>query len=147
MSYSSIMQLVEKKLRNAAWTLEFATPMTLNGRKFVFPFPQPDSLARSWTKKWQTFSPDSVKTSPEEMFQEIRENISIENYRLQTESVRIRGVTLPGCLGRVTLKDHGLPPEMRQALNVLMHFSFFCGSGYKTTQGLGQTRLVNNNMK
>lgn len=143
MSYASIMQLVEMKLRNATWTLEFATPMTLNGSKFVFPFPQPDSLARSWTRKWLTFSPDAVKTSPDEMFQEIRENISIAHYQLKTETVRIRGVSLPGCLGTITYKDHGLPPEMRQALNVLMHFSFFCGSGYKTTQGLGQTRLIN----
>ena len=49
---------------------------------------------------------------------------------------------VPGCLGTVTFCAHDLPPEVCQALDALMDYAFFCGSGYKTTQGWGQTRLT-----
>lgn len=138
-SYPDLMQVVQNSHVKGRWTLEFATPMTLNGQRFVYPFPQPESLVRSWLDRWQVFA--SVFLTGE-LPAQARENLAIEEYQLRTEVIRMHGVHIPGCLGRITLKDRGLSPEMRQTLALLMEFSFFCGSGYKTTQGLGQTRVV-----
>jgi len=139
-SYEALLQVVQSQLSKRRWTLEFATPMTINGNDFVYPFPSPESLVRSWLNRWQAFAPWIL---PDELPEQAREHLAILNYHLSTETVRMRGKKWPGCVGKITFQDMGLSPEMRQTLEVLMQFSFFCGSGYKTTQGLGQTRLLN----
>jgi CRISPR-associated endoribonuclease Cas6 len=139
-SYDALLGVIQSRLSKGRWTLEFATPMTINGSNFCFPFPQPESLVRSWLKRWQAFAP---YTLPDDLPEQVREHLAILNYDLTTETVRMHGKKWPGCLGKITFQDLGMTPEMRQTLDVLMQYSFFCGSGYKTTQGLGQTRLLN----
>lgn len=138
-SYDSLLQVIQTSQPANQWTLEFATPMAINGNRFVYPFPAPESLVRSWLKKWLAFAPSEL---PADLPDLAREFLCIHHYQLHTELVRMRGQKWPGCVGQITFKDLGLPPEMRQSLDVLMQFSFFCGSGYKTTQGMGQTRLI-----
>lgn len=138
-SYSDLIQVVQDSYVKGRWKLEFATPMTLNGQRFVYPFPQPESLVRSWLDRWQVFAPVILN---EELPAQAREFLAVDEYRLHTEMIRMHGIHIPGCRGYISLKDRGMAPEMRQTLALLMEFSFFCGSGYKTTQGLGQTRVV-----
>lgn len=139
MTYEHLMQVVQGSLVKGRWTLEFATPMTLNGSRFAYPFPQPESLVRSWLERWQVFAPVFLT---DELPSQAREYLAVEDYRLHTETVRMHGMRLPGCLGRITLRERGMTPDMRLTLALLVEFAFFCGSGYKTTQGLGQTRVV-----
>ncbi len=139
MTYENLIQVVQGSRVKGRWTLEFATPMTLNGSRFPCPFPQPESLVRSWLERWQVFAPFFLT---DELPSQAREYLCVEEYRLHTETIRMHGIRLPGCVGRITLRDRGMSGAMRQTLALLVEFSFFCGSGYKTTQGLGQTRVV-----
>lgn len=138
-SYEAFLEVIQSRLSRGRWTIEFASPMMFNGTLFVFPFPQPESLVRSWLQRWQEFAP---WTLPEELPELARKYLAILGYKLNTETVHTHGKKYPGCVGTITFQDRGLSAEMRQTLEVLMQFSFFCGSGYKTTQGLGQTRLL-----
>lgn len=144
----SYLELRERALARRpvphVWTLEFATPTAIDGRNFLFPFPAPESLASSWMERWRTFSTleDWPAFSKEELKSLVRERLAVESYNLRTVQVHLHNRPVPGCLGTVTFCAHDLPPEVCQALDALMDYAFFCGSGYKTTQGWGQTRLT-----
>jgi CRISPR/Cas system endoribonuclease Cas6 (RAMP superfamily) len=45
-------------------------------------------------------------------------------------------------VGSLRLQAHQLPPCDCAALDLLAAYAFYCGSGHKTTQGLGQTRVL-----
>lgn len=139
LTYAAMIQIAQETRANRQWTLEFATPTAINGDHFVFPFPTPEALVRSWLRKWQTYGTVPFSAALPEA---VRERISIEAYSLDTEGMRFHGQKWPGCVGSLTLEEHGLKPDQLIELKALMLYSFFCGSGYKTTQGMGQTRLI-----
>lgn len=126
------------------WDLEFLTPTAFNGVHHPFPFPLPDSAAVSWLRRWQAFTsePDWPPFSEAEFKEAVRQHLTVEKYTLRTTSVHLRQQTFPGCQGQITYSAHAMPLALRQALDALMEYAHFCGSGYKTTQGWGQTRLL-----
>ena len=139
-SYLELRDMVSRQLPPPTrWRLTFDTPMTLNGDHFPFPFPQPESLVKSWLTRWNAFAPFDL---PSGLSAQARQHLSIEEYTLKTTRLRGRGETTTGCSGTITYQAHGMSAEERLSLALLFEYSFFCGSGYKTTQGLGQTRLV-----
>jgi CRISPR-associated endoribonuclease Cas6 len=139
-SYLQLRDAVSQQLPPATrWRLVFDTPMTLNGEHFPFPFPQPESLVKSWLSRWNAFAPFDL---PAGLAIAVRQHLSIEDYILKTTRVRGRGEAITCCSGTVTYQAHGMSPEERLSLALLFEYAFYCGSGYKTTQGLGQTRLV-----
>lgn len=136
--YQNIIQTVRMEKRRS-WTLEFITPMTFHGDHY-YPFPQPENLVKSWLDRWNCFSPVVL---PENLPEIARRSLMIEKYNLKTVPVRMHGIVFPGCIGQVTLAfDKSLEEELKNSINILVFYSFFCGSGYKTTQGLGQTRII-----
>lgn len=126
------------------WTLALATPTTFNGAHAPFPFPMPDSTIASWLRRWNAFSSisDWPNYSEAELKEISRQFLTVEGFRLHTVSVHLRKETIPGCLGEITYCARAMPLEARQAVDALMDYAFFCGSGYKTTQGWGQTCLL-----
>lgn len=139
-SYEALSQITDFKPLPSRWTLTFLTPMTLHGNNFYFPFPQPESLVRSWLSRWNAFAPEKFSA---ELPNLAREYLAIESYALQTVPVHFRNQVFPGCTGNITLRLHKkLNKEDHRALAVLMEYTYFCGSGHKTPQGLGQTRLI-----
>jgi CRISPR-associated endoribonuclease Cas6 len=139
-SYLELRDRVSKILPPpTSWRLVFDTPMTLNGDHFPFPFPKPESLVKSWLTRWNAFAPFEL---PSELPGQVRQHLSIEEYALKTTRLRGRGETITGCSGTITYQAHGMPADERLSLTLLFEYAFYCGSGYKTSQGLGQTRLV-----
>ncbi len=126
------------------WSLEFLSPTAFNGLHHPFPFPLPDSAAVSWLRRWKAFTSDPLWPSfPEAEFKEAaRQHLSIESYTLHTTDVHLHKQSFPGCQGQITYSAHAMPLSQRQALDALFEYAQFCGSGYKTTQGWGQTRLL-----
>lgn len=167
MSYHNFVQCVESNEPPSGWTLLFYTPMTFHGDHFVIP--QPEKIVKSWLQKWNYFADEinsetaqentkrwlasrsllnlkySVNDPPVsilDFLDKCREYLVVENYSLETREIRYHSEALTCCTGYITLKDHGRSLTRRQTINLLAHYSFFCGSGYKTTQGLGQTLIT-----
>jgi CRISPR-associated endoribonuclease Cas6 len=139
-SYLELRDRVSRQLPPPTrWRLTFDTPMTLNGDHFPYPFPQPESLVKSWLTRWNAFAPFDLSS---ELPALARQHLSIEEYTLKTTGLRGRGKTIKGCCGTILYQAHGMSAEERLSLALLFEYAFYCGSGYKTTQGLGQTRLV-----
>ena len=128
------------------WQVEFTTPTTFNtgrtteGRDHHLPFPLPESLLKSWLRRWQAFAP--IALPEEELLDWVRSNLAVSAYRLHTLPVREAGHLRMGCVGCLTLRALDMPPYLRAAVDLLAAYSFYCGSGGHTAQGMGQTRLV-----
>jgi CRISPR-associated endoribonuclease Cas6 len=139
----SYEDLSKKYLMNPApprqWTLDFLTPTTFHGKETHLPFPLPESLVGSWLRRWNAFAPLAL---PEELVEWSRLKLAVSSFRLQTLPAREAERLRVGCVGRLGLRALDMPPYLRAALDLLAHFSSFCGSGSHTSQGLGQTRCA-----
>jgi CRISPR-associated endoribonuclease Cas6 len=63
--------------------------------------------------------------------------------RLNTELIKTKNVMLSGFTGDVTFEIAAkAPPELVRYINVLADYAFFCGTGRKTTVGMGQTKRI-----
>lgn len=78
---------------------------------------------------------------PEELTEWARTKLAVSAYQLRTQPAREARSLRVGCLGKLTLRALEMPPYLRAALQLLVQYAEFCGSGSHTTQGLEQTRF------
>jgi len=120
------------------WKLNFETPVTFNSGVGYLPFPLPNILIGSWMRRWQAFAPLAL---PDDLQQSARERLLVSSYSMRSAVVRYGERVHPGGVGRYALRAEKMPASERAQVDLLAHYAFFCGSGYKTTQGMGLTRL------
>lgn len=120
--------------------LRFASPTTFRRDKSHLPVPLPDLIVQGWLARWNAFSGVSL---PDELYRYALECLAISRYNLRTEVVRHGPSTLIGCVGNCVYHALNADPYWLRLTHTLAAYSFFCGTGHKTTQGLGQTRVVN----
>jgi len=141
--YEELNRLRDMPDASKYWRLQFHTPTCFNGANSQFPFPLPNLLLRSWLQRWNAFSEFPFdSTMVEAIEQASKENLVVSGYQLSTlKLTENKNRTVIGCVGDMSLRAIKLAPSMIAVLNLLFEYSFFCGSGYHTTQGLGQTIL------
>jgi CRISPR-associated endoribonuclease Cas6 len=128
------------------WQVEFTTPTTFNsgrtsgGKDHYLPFPLPESLVKSWLRRWQAFAP--IALPEQELLEWARLSLAVSAYHLHSLPAREGERLRVGCVGRMSLRALDMPPYLRAAVDLLAAYAFFCGSGSHTAQGLGQTRVV-----
>jgi CRISPR-associated endoribonuclease Cas6 len=122
------------------WEIELLTPTTFHGKVTHLPFPLPESLVGSWLRRWQAFAP--IALPEEEVAHWARTHLAISSYNLRTLPAREGDRLRVGCVGKLSLRALEMPPYLRAALDLLVSYARFCGSGAHTAQGLGQTRRV-----
>lgn len=120
------------------WKLSFETPVTFNSGLGHLPFPLPNNLIGSWMRRWQAFAPLAL---PEELTQSVREQLMVNHFNMVTIPVRHGKRVLIGGQGSYALHAIKMPASERAQVDLLANYSFFCGSGYKSTQGMGMTSL------
>ncbi len=85
------------------WQVEFTTPTTFNtgrtteGRDHHLPFPLPESLLKSWLRRWQAFAP--IALPEEELLDWARTNLAVSSYRLHSLPAREAEHLRVGCVG------------------------------------------------
>lgn len=119
------------------WRITFATPTTFHSEGIHLPFPLPDRLIGSWLRRWWAFGTVPL---PEELVDRARAGLAVSAYQLKTIPVRDSHRVIIGCVGEMILKAVGLKPWERLAVDLLVAYAFWCGSGHYTTQGMGMTR-------
>lgn len=133
------------------WRLQFITPTTFHGsHNNHLPFPLPDALIASWARRWQAFSPvplpwpgqpEESRAINEAIKPRIRSAVRVSAYNLKTRPVRYGRRLTIGCVGQMTLNAATLSREELALVNLLAGYACYCGSGHRTTQGMGLTRL------
>jgi CRISPR-associated endoribonuclease Cas6 len=124
--------------------LRFESPTSFKLNAVHYPLPDPVLVFSSYRARWNAFAPESMRIE-EAWLEWVKEAVAVSRFELTTRVMDFERYQQIGCVGPVqyTVIDRG--PEARAgraALNALADYAFFCGTGHKTTQGLGQTRRL-----
>lgn len=139
-SFDSYEGILSRASAHYQIEMEFLSPTAFRsgGRRNVI-FPDPGLVFGSYFNRWQAFSPveldDAVTSWLEKML--------VARYRLETRLLDFGSYQEVGFSGRCRfLLDRNTPEEITTGINALADFAFYCGTGAKTTMGMGQTRRV-----
>ena len=135
-----------------SWTLHFATPTSFKAGDAELPLPIPRLCFQSWLNSWDTHAPHPFfqdRAARRAFLSEVVEGyVSVSYSKLHTaqQSLYFDGMQTreQGFVGtcRFAVRAARVDPAYRQILDVLTHYSFFAGTGRKTTMGMGMTRRV-----
>jgi len=128
---------------NQQLELSFLSPTSFRRKDNHFPLPVPNNIFHSYLRRWNDFSGRVIE--PEDFLNWIDECVRIDRHWLESLKVSgIKGGNFTGFVGAITLSltPKGLKHRLyRQVWSALGRFAPYCGTGHKTTFGLGQTRL------
>ncbi len=122
-------------------TLLFASPTAFNMNENYFALvPEPPPVWDSLTRSWNSFSPASLQIEQRAVRDAIRRSVTVIACNLSTHTLHYPKYTQKGFTGICTY--HIAEDEEQAAqLTCLAAFARFAGVGYKTTMGMGQTRV------
>lgn len=145
-SFKEIKEEAEEKARkiinnaNPPYHLRFSfhTPTSFRRGKISYLFPEPTLIFKSYLKKWNSFSEIRIR---DDLIEKITPFLIVTSYRLRTETYDTGDAVLAGFKGVCTLSYLEKNLYILSDLISLSKFSFFCGTGHKTTMGMGMTRF------
>lgn len=140
----SYAQLAEGARAQTDVTLEFLSPTSFRVNELDDPLPFPRRVFQSYLTKWNSFSGMAIE--PFGAFLEwVEMNVAVARMDLKTDVLRFERHVQIGGMGtiqyRVAKRAFG-DDQLVRGLNMLATYAPFCGTGRKTTQGMGQTRRV-----
>ncbi|OUL37273.1 CRISPR-associated endoribonuclease Cas6 [Nostoc sp. T09] len=140
-TYAQLLQSSIEKKTNIS--LSFVSPTSFRRKGHHFPLPVPVNLFHSYLRRWNDFS--GMIVEPESFLEWIDEGVIIHQHRLESVKVAAgkRG-SVTGFTGAIScsLSKAALANvEFTQLFYALVRLAPYCGTGHKTTFGLGQTRL------
>ncbi|NJR61339.1 MAG: CRISPR-associated endoribonuclease Cas6 [Cyanobacteria bacterium CRU_2_1] len=126
-----------------SFNLSFISPTSFRHRKHHLPLPVPENVFHSYLRRWNLFS--KIEFDTEDYLDWIDETAIIVRHQLRSQKVLAgkRG-SVTGFTGAVQfglVPQAHTEPEFVQLFRALGGFAPYCGTGHKTTFGLGQTRL------
>jgi len=137
--------LLESSGSDTYLRMAFVSPTTFRAGQLDSPLPEPGAVFHSWLSHWNDFSPPNLHMSTT-LLDLVRERIAIAEIRdLRTERHDLGRSSPVGFVGQVTYAiTHARLLNQADVwrLNALAQYAEFCGTGRKTTQGMGQTRRL-----
>ena len=134
-------QLLQSPNPDPTITLSFITPTSFRRKGNHLPLPIPFNLFHSYLRRWNDFSGHEV--DQESFLNWVDEGVVILRHRLESAKVTAgKSGSVTGFTGAIQLglsskaKQH---PDFVQLWQALGRFAPYCGTGHKTTFGLGQT--------
>ncbi len=127
--------------------LEFASPTAFKRQGLSFVQPTPALAFSSFLAAWNEFAAPAFDPK---LLAIVESEMHVTRYHLRTQALQLRGANGEGkdvsnqigFLGRCGFTIFSPDRALWRTLHLLADFAFFCGTGYKTTQGMGQTRRV-----
>ncbi|MBD2435605.1 CRISPR-associated endoribonuclease Cas6 [Nostoc sp. FACHB-110] len=137
-TYTKLLQSSENQ---SVVDLSFVSPTSFRRKGHHFPLPVPENLFHSYLRRWNDFSQQPVE---QEVFLKwIDENVIIHQHRLESVKVAAgKQGSVTGFTGAISLglsKAALANTEFTQLFYALLRLAPYCGTGHKTTFGLGQT--------
>lgn len=139
-------QLLDAQLngdRRKSLPLSFLTPTSFRRKGHHLPLPWPTNVFHSYLRRWNNFS--NLPASQDEFLQWVDDSVLIARHKL--ESVKVPAGKKGLVTGFTGSIEFSLTREARQQMQfeklfyALGQLAPYCGTGHKTTFGLGQTRL------
>jgi CRISPR-associated endoribonuclease Cas6 len=129
----------QKPVRSDRITLEFITPTAHRQIHRNILFPMSAQLWGGWLRAWNACAQPAFE---DDLLARVEQDVAISNYALKTQVVDFGEYRAAGWVGRATFTYFSRERALWRVLNLLADFAFFCGTGYKTTQGMGMTRRM-----
>lgn len=135
-----------------AWRIHFATPTAFRSADADIPLPLPRLCFQSWLNSWDEHAPcpffadraarrrfleEVVEASVSVNFPQIR--MTEQTFYFDGHRTREQGFT-GSC--QFSVKPAKTMPHHRKILGVLARYSFYAGTGRKTTMGMGMTQPI-----
>jgi len=121
------------------FTLNFKTPSAFVYGNGSMPLPLPYSIFRSYLKKWNAFCSSDYHIK-EDILKIIEQSVFPGRYSLSTRVLDMKDFKMVGFIGNCNfeiIKD--VSEKDLNHILTLVKFSFYGGTGTKTTIGMGQT--------
>lgn len=141
-SYTSLAASVrgERRMR-----LRFVTPTSFHIRNMHQPLPIPVSSYQSWLRHWNVFAPEELHINVA-VLDLVVEHVAVARYRLHTKLAELgnnrKMVGFIGTVDYLILQPGKLGDDWIGAINLLANYAPYCGTGHKTTQGMGKTERL-----
>jgi len=124
--------------------LTFLTPTCFRSKNHHLPLPIPTNIFHSYLRRWNDFAPEAFPQ--DEFLAWIEKVVYITNYDLDCTKVAVaKQGYVTGFTGSVEFaidRNASHNSDFERLLSALIKLANYCGTGYKTTFGLGQTRLI-----
>ena len=129
------------------FTLAFLTPTCFRSKNHHLPLPIPSNIFHSYLRRWNDFAPESF--AQEEFLAWIEQVVYITDYDLDCTKVAVaKQGYVTGFTGTVEFAidlKASRNSDFERLLSALIKLAAYCGTGHKTTFGLGQTRQIGKN--
>lgn len=124
-------------------SLCFASPTAFNIEgKYYELFPEPLLVWKSLLRTWNTYAPEQLRIDKQGLYALIQQQVRVVAYdHLATHTLQYQNYTQKGFTGMCSYEIDGDLNTMKK-LTTLAEFARYAGVGYRTTWGMGQTRLV-----
>ncbi len=120
-------------------TLQFASPTAYRQIHRTILVPNPAGIFAGYLKAWNAYCAPRLEPDLADI---VESQVAISSYRLHTAKVDFGDYRETGWVGTCTFSVLSDEIALRRVLHLLADFAFYCGTGYKTTQGMGQTRKL-----
>ena len=121
------------------FALEFVSPTAYRHIHRNMLVPLPEGIFTRYLAAWNAHGAPALE---QDLLEQIARGVTIQRYALQTTSVDFGDFREAGWLGICHYTIHSEEIALRRVAHLLADFAFYCGTGYKTTQGMGQTRRM-----
>jgi len=121
-------------------TLQFATPTSFKQGDTSMILPIPRLTFKGYLEKWNKYS--GIELYDDSLLDRIEYSFILSSYHLKTLPFSDGRAITPGFVGICTFKIKDRDKEFLRNVNLLADFSFFAGTGRKTTHGMGMTRRI-----
>ena len=120
--------------------LGFRSATAFRSRHITGAVPPPRLCLEGYLRKWNAFADIAM---PEETLLEYAEaQIRVVGADLRPATLRMGKYYETGVIGEVKWESDGHSPALLRLVNALVDYAFYCGTGIKTAQGMGQTVRV-----
>lgn len=135
-------QLWETEHSSSTLKLSFVTPTSFRRKKHHFPLPLPINVFHSYLRRWNDFS--GMPFEQDAFLDWVDENVIVQQVKLESCKVQAgKKGSVTGFVGAIEYalsKEGQQQSEFTQLFYTLGRLAPYCGTGHKTTFGLGQTR-------
>ncbi len=128
------------------FSFKFISPTSFRSGIGNLPFPLPYSIYNGLLKKWNSYAPSDLLID-NDILEAVTEHVFPARYSIRTILVEQRNAKLIGFMGRCFFEVIGkVSDDILHKLTVLSEDAYFAGVGMKTTQGMGQTLIINDRL-
>lgn len=123
--------------------VRFTSPTVFRSQSRDILWPDPRLAWQSWLRSWNEHCEETLRFDETRVIEEQAARVRVRMHEVRTRHIALADGGLSGFVGLADYDLANVPPEARRTLAALARYAFFCGTGRKTTMGLGQTRPLN----